>query len=180
MVLKGTYRFLSRVWRLFIGDDGSLNAKINDGEASDDFKRTWHKTIKKVTEDFEGLRFNTAISQLMIFVNEAYKTDVMPKAAAENFVQMLSPLAPHIAEELWERLGHTESITYAALANYDEAWTIESEVEIVVQVNGKIVERTKIAKDLDGAAMQEHSLSLPNVKAAVEGKTVRKVSCCTR
>ncbi|MNN62927.1 Leucine--tRNA ligase [compost metagenome] len=88
---------------------------------------------------------------------------------------MLSPLAPHIAEELWERLGHNESVTYEPWPTYDEAWTIDSEVEIVVQVNGKIVDRTKISKDLDQAAMQEHSMNLDNVKQAIEGKTIRKV-----
>jgi leucyl-tRNA synthetase len=165
---------LSRIWRLFVTEDGSLNAKIG-GEGSDEFKRTWHKTVKKVTEDLEALRFNTAISQLMIFVNEAYKVDSVPKEAAENFVQMLSPLAPHIAEELWERLGNTGGISYVSWPTYDEAWTVDAEVEIVVQVNGKIVERTKISKDLDQAAMQEHSMNLPNVKQAIEGKTVRKV-----
>lgn len=172
--VEGAHRFLSRIWRLFVTENGSLNAKIG-GAGSDDFKRTWHKTVKKVTEDLEALRFNTAISQLMIFVNEAYKADSIPQEAAENFVQMLSPLAPHIAEELWERLGHTGGISYVSWPTYDEAWTVEAEVEIVVQVNGKIVERTKISKDLDQAAMQEHSMGLPNVKQAIEGKTVRKV-----
>ncbi|USB34413.1 leucine--tRNA ligase [Paenibacillus sp. YPG26] len=173
--VEGTYRFLSRVWRLFIGEDGGLSSKIVDGEGSEEFKRTWHKTIKKVTEDLEGLRFNTAISQLMIFINEAYKTDVVPREAAANFVQLLSPLAPHIAEELWQRLGHEDSVSYVAWPSYDEAWTVDAEVEIVVQVNGKIVERAKIAKDLDQAAMQELTLELPNVKRAIEGKSVRKV-----
>lgn len=173
--VEGTHRFLSRIWRLFVAEDGSLNSKIVDGDGSEEFKRTWHKTIKKVTEDFEALRFNTAISQLMIFINEAYKTDAVPKAAAENFVQMLSPLAPHLAEELWERLGHQETVSYEPWPAFDEAWTVDAEVEIVVQVNGKIVDRAKISKDLDQAAMQEHSLSLPNVKQAVEGKTIRKV-----
>ncbi|GIO40505.1 leucine--tRNA ligase [Paenibacillus apis] len=173
--VEGTHRFLARIWRLFVAENGSLNAKIVDGDGSDEFKRTWHKTIKKVTEDMEALRFNTAISQLMIFINEAYKTDTIPKAAAANFVQMLSPLAPHLAEELWERLGHQESISYEPWPVYDEAWTVDAEVEIVVQVNGKIVERTKISKDMDQAAMQEYSLGLPNVKQATEGKTVRKI-----
>jgi len=173
--VEGTHRFLSRVWRLFIGDDGQLNPKIVDGEGSDEWKRILHKTIKKVTEDIEHMRFNTAISQLMIFINEGYKADELPRKAMENFVQMLSPLAPHLAEELWSRLGHTESITYVPWPEYDEAWTVEAEVEIVVQVNGKIVDRTKIAKDFDQEAMQQHSLSLPNVKQALEGKSIRKV-----
>ncbi len=173
--VEGTHRFLSRIWRLFVAEDGRLNSKIVDGDGSDEFKRTWHKTIKKVTEDFDALRFNTAISQLMIFINEAYKTDAVPKAAAKHFVQMLSPLAPHLAEELWEKLGHKDTVSYEPWPVFDEAWTVDAEVEIVVQVNGKIVDRTKISKDLDQAAMQEHSMSLPNVKQAVEGKTIRKV-----
>lgn len=173
--VEGTHRFLARVWRLFVAENGELNSKITEQEGSDEFKRTLHKTIKKVTEDFEALRFNTAISQLMIFINEAYKSDVIPKSAAESFVQMLSPLAPHLAEELWQRLGHTESITYETWPTYEEAWTIDAEVEIVVQVNGKIVDRTKISKDLNAEAMQEHAMSLPNVNQAIEGKTIRKV-----
>ncbi|OIA99880.1 leucine--tRNA ligase [Paenibacillus sp. LC231] len=173
--VEGTFRFLSRVWRLFIGDDGQLNPKIVEGEGTDDFKRTLHKTIKKVTEDFEHMRFNTAISQLMVFINEGYKTEELPRKAMENFVQLLSPLAPHLAEELWSRLGYTESVTYVPWPEYDEAWTVEAEVEIVVQVNGKIVERAKISKDMDQEAMQQHSLSLPNVKQALEGKSIRKV-----
>lgn len=106
--VEGAHRFLSRVWRLVVNDDGSLNPKLTDGEGSDDFKRVWHKTIKKVTEDMEHMRFNTAISQLMIFINDAYKADSLPRKAIEDFTQLLSPFAPHIAEELWERLGHED------------------------------------------------------------------------
>lgn len=173
--VEGMYRFLSRVWRLFINDEGQLNPKINDSEGDEAFKRTAHKTIKKVTEDLDGLRFNTAISQLMIFVNDAYKTEVLPRDLMEKFVQLLSPLAPHIAEELWTRLGHEGSITYVEWPTFDEQWTTESEVEIVIQVNGKIVQRNKIAKDLDAKAMEESALSLETVQQAIEGKTVRKV-----
>ncbi|MDO3678014.1 leucine--tRNA ligase [Paenibacillus ehimensis] len=175
--VEGTFRFLNRVWRLFVGEDGQLSAKITeDNDAgSEAFKRTWHRTIKKVTEDYEALRFNTAISQLMIFVNEAYKTDHLPKAAMENFVQMLSPIAPHLAEELWEKLGHSGTVTYEAWPAYDEAWTVDNEVEIVIQVNGKIADRATIAADADEATMQELALGLAKVKEAMAGKTVRKV-----
>lgn len=173
--VEGMYRFLSRVWRLFVTDEGQLNAKITDGEGDEAFKRTAHKTIKKVTEDLDGLRFNTAISQLMIFVNEAYKTEQLPRDLMEKFVQLLSPLAPHIAEELWAILGHEGSITYVAWPTFEEQWTTESEVEIVIQVNGKIVQRNKIAKDLDAKAMEESALALEAVQQAIEGKTVRKV-----
>ncbi|MGG1617304.1 leucine--tRNA ligase [Paenibacillus sp. NRS-1782] len=173
--VEGAHRFLSRVWRLFVSEDGSLNDKITNEGGSDEFTRTWHKTLKKVTEDLDALRFNTAISQLMIFTNDAYKADRLPRAAMENFVQMLSPLAPHLAEELWQLLGHNESITYAAWPAYDEGWTVDTEVEIVVQVNGKIVQRATIAKDLDAKAMEAFALSLDNVQQALAGKTVRKV-----
>ncbi|MGF7032050.1 leucyl-tRNA synthetase [Paenibacillus mucilaginosus] len=175
--VDGAYRFLSRVWRLFISEDGSLSAKITDSAdaGTDAFKRIWHRTIKKVTEDLEALRFNTAISQLMIFVNEAYKTETLPKAAMEQFAQMLSPIAPHLAEELWEKLGRSGTISYASWPVYEEAWTVDNEVEIVVQVNGKIAERATIAADADEAAMQEFALGLDKVKEATAGKTVRKI-----
>ncbi|MWC27545.1 leucine--tRNA ligase [Paenibacillus sp. MMS18-CY102] len=173
--VEGTYRFLNRVWRLFVGDDGALNAKVTDGDGSEAFKRTWHRTVKKVTDDFENLRFNTAISQLMIFVNDAYKAEELPRKAMENFVQMLSPLAPHIAEELWEKLGHNTSVTYVEWPTFEEAWTVDQEVEIVVQVNGKIADRVSIAADMDVAEMEALAKELDKVKQAIEGKTVRKV-----
>jgi leucyl-tRNA synthetase len=173
--VEGTYRFLSRVWRLFISDDGSVTAKISDGETTKAFKQTWHRTIKKITDDFENLRFNTAISQLMIFVNEAYKTDVLPLEAMKNFLQMLSPLAPHITEELWEKLGGTESITYAQWPSYEEALTVDDEVEIVVQVNGKIIERVSIAANTDEAEMERIAKDMDKVKELIEGKTIRKL-----
>ncbi|CAH1055854.1 leucine--tRNA ligase [Paenibacillus pseudetheri] len=173
--VEGVHRFLSRVWRLFVNEEGKLNSKITADGGTEEFKRTWHKTIKKVTEDFEHLRFNTAISQLMIFINDAYKQETLSREAAEHFVQMLSPLAPHIAEELWQLLSHEGSISYVAWPTYDEAWTVDAEVEIVIQVNGKIVQRALIPLDMGQEEMQAHALSLPNVSAAVEGKTVRKI-----
>ncbi|MFD2333757.1 leucine--tRNA ligase [Cohnella sp. GCM10020058] len=173
--VEGMYRFLGRVWRLFVGENGELSEKIKDTAGEEAFRRTWHRSIKKITEDYEGLRFNTAISQLMIFVNEAYKVEELPKQAMEHFVQMLSPIAPHIAEELWEKLGYAESVTYAAWPSYDAALTVDAEVEIAVQVNGKIVDRVFVAADLEGEALQEAALALDKVKAVTEGKTVRKI-----
>ncbi|WP_214630039.1 leucine--tRNA ligase [Paenibacillus agaridevorans] len=174
--VEGTYRFLSRVWRLFVNEDGKLNAKLTDNdETSDAFKRTWHRSIKKITEDYENLRFNTVISQLMIFVNEAYKTESLPKAAMEQFLQMLSPIAPHIAEELWALIGRSESITYAAWPEHDEAWTVDQEVEIVVQVNGKIADRIFIAADMNEADMEALAKGQDKVQELIAGKTVRKV-----
>ncbi|MCD1258451.1 leucine--tRNA ligase [Paenibacillus athensensis] len=175
--VEGIYRFLGRVWRLFFDESGKLHDKITTDESltSDSFKRTWHRSIKKITEDYEALRFNTAISQMMIFVNEAYKTEHLPVAAMKNFAQMLSPIAPHLAEELWAKLGGTESVTYVPWPQFDEAWTVDNEVEIVVQVNGKIADRVTIARETDEAAMQELALELDKVKEATAGKTVRKV-----
>jgi leucyl-tRNA synthetase len=173
--VEGVFRFLARVWRLFVDDNGSLNSKIQKVAGDDAFRRVWHKSLKKVGEDYEALRFNTAISQMMIFVNEAYKTEVLPAEAMANFVQMLSPMAPHIAEELWEKLGYSESVTYAPWPAYDVSLTVDAEVEIVVQVNGKIADRLKIAADLDEESMKAQALDSAKVQEFIAGKTVRKV-----
>ncbi|MEF2247292.1 MULTISPECIES: leucine--tRNA ligase [unclassified Paenibacillus] len=173
--VEGAHRFLSRVWRLFVQDNDQLNDKISDSEVSGEFNKVWHRTIKKVTEDFDQLHFNTAISQLMIFVNEANKAEVLPRKAMENFVQLLSPLAPHIAEELWERLGHSESITYVPWPVYDEKWTVDSSVEIVIQVNGKIVERLSIPAETAEAEMEAIAKEQEKVAVLLAGKTIRKV-----
>jgi leucyl-tRNA synthetase len=175
--VEGIYRFLNRIWRLFVNEEtGSLNNRITKEEVKNDaFKRTWHRSVKKITEDYEALRFNTAISQLMIFVNDAYKAEQLPYDAMVQFVQLLSPIAPHIAEELWDRLSQQTSLTYAAWPTYDEAWIEENEVEIVVQVNGKIIERVAISRDMEESAMQELAQNLDKVKEAIAGKTIRKV-----
>jgi leucyl-tRNA synthetase len=172
--VEGSYRFLSRVWRLFVTEEGTLNPAISEDGGSDAFKRVWHRSIKKVTDDYENLRFNTAISQMMIFVNEAYKSDSLPRQALADFLQLLSPIAPHIAEELWARLGNSDSITYAAWPAFEEAWTVDQEVEIVVQVNGKIIERLSIAADTAEAEMESLAKSNAKVQEAIAGKTVRK------
>jgi len=178
--VEGIYRFFNRVWRLFINEeDGKMNSKIvaspADGQSNEAFKRTWHRSIKKITEDYEALRFNTAISQMMIFINEAYKTEELPMAAMVQFVQLLSPIAPHIAEELWEQLGQKSSLTYEPWPAFDEAWIEDNEVEIVVQVNGKIIERVSISREMEESAMQELAQNLIKVQEAMAGKTIRKV-----
>lgn len=173
--VEGVYRFLARVWRLIVDDNGKLHERIQDVPGDDSFRRTWHKSLKKVGEDYEALRFNTAISQMMIFVNDAYKTEVLPKEALKHFVQMLSPIAPHISEELWEKLGGQGSVTYAPWPAYDQSLVVDAEVEIVVQVNGKIADRVSIAADLDEAGMQAIAMDSEKVQALIAGKTVRKV-----
>jgi leucyl-tRNA synthetase len=173
--VEGVFRFLNRVWRLFVNEEGMLHPKIRTDSPTDTFQRTLHRTIKKLTEDYEALRFNTAISQMMIFVNEAYKMDTLPIDGMKHFVQLLSPIAPHIAEELWERMGESTSITYAPWPTYDESWTIDNEVEIVIQVNGKIIERAMVAADADEQTLQANAIELEKVQEAMQGKQIRKV-----
>ncbi|WP_173940277.1 leucine--tRNA ligase [Staphylococcus aureus] len=172
--LDGSRRFLDRVWRLMVNEDGKLSSKIvtTNNKSLD---KVYNQTVKKVTEDFETLGFNTAISQLMVFINECYKVDEVYKPYIEGFVKMLAPIAPHIGEELWSKLGHEESITYQPWPTYDEALLVDDEVEIVVQVNGKLRAKIKIAKDTSKEEMQEIALSNDNVKASIEGKDIMKV-----
>lgn len=172
--LDGSRRFLDRVWRLIVNEDGTLSSKIvtTNNKSLD---KVYNQTVKKVTDDFETLGFNTAISQLMVFINECYKVDEVYKPYIEGFVKMLAPIAPHIGEELWSKLGHEESITYQPWPTYDEALLVDDEVEIVVQVNGKLRAKIKIAKDTSKEEMQEIALSNDNVKASIEGKDIMKV-----
>lgn len=172
--VEGSHRFLSRVWRLFIQDNGHLNPKIGNHPGSESFNRVVHKTIKAVSHDLEGLRFNTAISHLMVFLNEANKEETLPKTAMEAFVLMLSPLAPHLAEELWSRLGHSETLAYEPWPQYKEELTIDNEIEIVIQVNGKIKDRLVIAKGTDQDALKEKATALETVQEAITGKQIRK------
>lgn len=135
--LDGARRFLDRVWRLFVQDNGELSEKITDAP-NKELEKAYHQTVKKVTEDYAELRFNTAISQMMVFINDAYKAETLPKEYVEGFVKMIAPVAPHIGEELWSKLGYNETITYASWPTFDESKLVEDEVEIVVQVMGKV------------------------------------------
>ncbi len=172
--LDGARRFLDRVWRLFVQDNGELNEKITDGN-EDVLEKVYHQTVKKVTEDYEGLRFNTAISQLMVFINEAYKAPVLPKKYMEGFVKLLAPVAPHISEEIWSKLGHNDTIAYESWPAYDEVKLVEDEVEIVVQINGKVKAKLQVAKDATREQIEQVALENEKVKGQIEGKTVRKV-----
>ncbi|PEE42638.1 leucine--tRNA ligase [Bacillus pseudomycoides] len=170
--LDGARRFLDRVWRLFVQDNGELSEKITDA-SNQELEKAYHQTVKKVTEDYAELRFNTAISQMMMFINDAYKTEVLPKEYVEGFVKMIAPVAPHVAEELWSKLGHSETITYASWPTFDESKLVEDEVEIVVQVMGKVRAKLKTKKDASKEEMEQ--LAIEVVKEQIEGKTVRKV-----
>lgn len=172
--LDGSRRFLDRVWRLFVTEAGQLTDKVIEGDTSA-LQTVYHQTVKKVTEDFESLNFNTAISQLMVFINECYKAEHISKAYAEGFVKMLAPIAPHIGEELWSILGHDTTITYQPWPSFDPSLLEEDVVEIVVQVNGKVRAKIEIPKDMSKADMEATALAHDNIKTAIEGKEIKKV-----
>lgn len=173
--LDGSRRFLDRVWRLLVEENGELNPKIQAVEESGELEKIYHQTVKKVTEDYEGLRFNTAISQLMVFINEAYKSTVLPKHFIEGFVKMLSPITPHVAEELWEKLGHSDTIAYEAWPAFDEAKLVDDEVEIVIQINGKVKAKLRVPTDAQKDALEKLAMDDDIVKEQIDGKTIRKV-----
>ncbi|PEL55550.1 leucine--tRNA ligase [Bacillus toyonensis] len=170
--LDGARRFLDRVWRLFVQDNGELSEKITDAP-NKELEKAYHQTVKKVTEDYAELRFNTAISQMMVFINDAYKANTLPKEYVEGFVKMIAPVAPHIGEELWSKLGYNETITYASWPTFDESKLVEDEVEIVVQIMGKV--RAKLTMSKDASKEEMEQLALEAIKEQIEGKTVRKV-----
>ena len=174
--LDGARRFLDRVWRLFINEETeALSAKIVKQVAEDKLEKVYHETVKQVTENYQDLKFNTAISQMMVFINEAYKTDQILTAYVEGFVKLLSPIAPFIAEELWDKLGHDETITFEAWPTYDETKLEENEIEIVVQILGKNRARMMVDKDVTREELEKLALEHEAIKERIADKTVRKV-----
>ena len=138
--------------------------------------RVYHATVKKVTNDIDTLNFNTAISQMMIFINECYKTKTIYRPFAIGFLKMFACFAPHLGEELWATIfDQKDSITYEPWPTYDEAMLVDKTVTIVVQVNGKVRGKFEAAADTEEAKIQEQALQLENVQHQLEGKTVRKV-----
>ncbi len=172
--LEGSRKFLDRTWRLIVDEDNKMRDRIttlNDGKLT----KVYNQTVKKVTEDYANLHFNTAISQLMVFVNEAYKTDALPYEYVEGFVQLLAPIAPHIGEELWAILGNEESLAYVPWPTYDEAALVEDEIEVVFQVNGKVRAKVSVSRDLPKEELEKAALADETIQAQIEGKTIRKV-----
>lgn len=172
--LEGSRKFLDRVWRLYIDDNAVLRDRItthNDGKLT----KVYHQTVKKVGEDIDQLHFNTAISQLMIFVNEAYKAEALPVEYMTGFLQLLAPIAPFVSEELWERMGHKESISLATWPTYDEKELVEDEIEVIFQVNGKLKARVSVANGLSKDELEKIAFENKQIKSAIDGKTVRKV-----
>lgn len=170
--IVGCHRFLSRVWRLFIDDSGHF--KVSSEAASDGLCRALHKTIKKVTDDIESMSYNTAISAMMEFVNLAYKETVVDRKTAETFTLLLSPFAPHLAEELWSRLGRTTTLAYEAWPTYDPALIVEDSWVVSVQVNGKLRGTLEVSKTATQTEVLALARALEAVQRNIEGKTVRK------
>ncbi|MBQ6181416.1 MAG: leucine--tRNA ligase [Ruminococcus sp.] len=166
--VEGAKRFVQRVWNFFTVPE-NLTAD-NDGALT----KVYHQTVKKVTNDFEALAFNTAISQMMIFVNEVYKKGTCPKEYAEGLIKMLSCITPHMGEEIWSILGHDDTIAYESWPAYDEAELVENTVEIVVQVNGKLRAKLNVAVGADKDSVIAMAMDEKKVKESVEGKNILK------
>ena len=172
--LDGARRFLDRIWRLYATEEGTLSEKVQQSEDKT-LEKSYHQTVKKVTEDYEHLRFNTAISQMMVFINDCYKAQILPIEYAEGFVKLLAPIAPHIGEELWSILGHDGTITYESWPTFDETKLVDDEVEVVVQVNGKLRAKVKVAKDATKEQLEEVAKADEKVLEFTEGKQIVKV-----
>ena len=166
--IDGSKKFLDRVWRLFV-ESGKVQNKENKN-----LEKVYNYTVKKVTNDYENMYFNTAISQMMIFVNAATKEDTIPQEYAEGFVKLLSPVAPHISEEIWCRLGHNDTITYEAWPTYDEAKLVEDTVEIPVQINGKVRATVEIPVESTEEEVKNIVHENANIQTQLEGKNVVK------
>jgi leucyl-tRNA synthetase len=207
--VEGVYRFLGRAWRLFVDEKSEtayeqaealagnftaenaekhkelldlilLDGAITDSDATPAQLKALHACIKKVTEDLDGMRFNTAISAMMVFINEAMTWQTKPLPVMRTFLQLLAPFAPHIAEELWARLHSTfglqaTSLAYAPWPKYDPALLVESEIEIPVQVNGKFRDTIKVPVDADNATIEAAAKASEKVQVFTTGKAIKKV-----
>lgn len=174
--VQGVYRFLQRVWRLVVNEEtNQLDPAVREAQPDEETLRLLHQTIRKVGGDVETFGFNTAISAMMIFVNHLAKQEIRPRSVIEPFVLILAPFAPHIAEELWERLGHASSLAHEPWPQYDENLAREKKVELAVQVNGKVRDRIVVDADADDESVKAVALGNEKVIAAMAGKTPRKV-----
>ncbi len=174
--VEGVYRFLQKTWRMVVNEDtGMLDEAVKDSEPDEATLRLLHQTIKKVGSDIETFGFNTAISQMMIFINHITKQDVRPKSVIEKFILVLAPFAPHIAEELWQKLGHAYTLAYEPWPEYDPELVKEKEIELAVQVNGKIKDRITVPADADEELIKQKAITCPKVADAIKGKTPKKV-----
>jgi leucyl-tRNA synthetase len=173
--IEGITRFLDRVWRLAVDEEGGPSKALTDDAPSEALDRLLHQTIQKVGEDLEALKFNTAIAQMMVFVNEMNRLERRPRAVLERFMLVLAPFAPHLCEELWNRLGHAESLAYAPWPAFDPARVIEDTVTVAIQVNGKLRATLDLARGADQTAVHSAALADERIQRYVNGVEVRKV-----
>ena len=176
--IEGSRKFLDRIWRLLLDENDKMRDRITTINTHE-LDKVYHQTVKKVTEDYDNLHFNTAISQMMIFINEAYKVDALPFEYVTGFIQLLAPIAPHFSEELWVKLGKPEGISYVAWPTYDEAFLVEAEIEVVFQINGKVKTKEMVPSDISNDDMIAMALENSIIKEGIEGKTVRKTIAIT-
>ena len=170
----GSFRFLQRVWRNLV-DEETSELQVTDQEAPEELRKALHKTIDGVRRDMSTLGFNTAIAKLIEFNNKLTSLDRLPREIAEGLVKMLAPIAPHICEELWQKLGHGETVTYATYPAADASLLVEDTIEIPVMVKGKVRARIRIAADADPAAMEKAALDDPKVQEFTTGKKIKKI-----
>ena len=166
--VEGARKFLDRVYRAIIED-----GKVKD-EENPNLDAPYNKMVKKITSDYENLSFNTAVSEMMIFINAVYKEDVLPRKYAEGFVKVLNPIAPHITEEMWQLLGHNNTIAYEPWPEYDESKLVEDTYEMVVQVNGKVRGKITVSTDSTDEKMKKAAKEIDNVKTFIDGKEIVK------
>ena len=167
--IEASRKFIERIYRLYTSEN-----KIRD-EKNTNLDKVYNQTVKKVTEDYESLNINTAISQMMIFINAVYKENVFPLEYAKNFLKLINPIIPHVTEELWSMLGENNTIAYEKWPTYDESKIRDDSYEMVVQVNGKVRGKIEISSNTSGEEMVDIALGIPNVNANIQGKEIIKV-----
>ena len=175
--VAGVYRFLHRAWSLVVSQINNIDTphiSARETQLPVEIGRVFHKTVKKVTEDIECMRFHTALSALMVFVIEAQGVGPLPQRLLEGFVLLLSPFAPHLGEELWERLGHDDTLAYEAWPSYDKELVVDEIVTIAVQVNGKLRGTVELGINAGLKAVLEAARQQQKVAEHLEGKTIRR------
>ncbi|MCR5184597.1 MAG: leucine--tRNA ligase [Bacilli bacterium] len=167
--VEGAHRFLERVYRAIVENNIIVDEPVKELEM------VYHQTVKKVTEDFENLAFNTAISQMMVFINEVYKVNKLPREYAEGFVKMISCIIPHLGEEMWEKLGHNDTIAFEPWPTYDSSKLVSNTIKMAVSVNGKPRATIEVPLDLEEEELKKIALEQDGVKRNLEGKEIKKI-----
>lgn len=167
--VEGANRYLNRVYRMIVESNFVVD------EPTPELEVIYHQTVKKVTEDYENLSFNTAISQMMIFTNEVYRVGKISKEYAEGFVKLISCITPHIGEEMWEILGHDKTIAFESWPTFDESKIVQNLIKIAVSVNGKLRDTIEVKPDSDDETVKALAFETEGVKRHIEGKEIKKV-----